>query len=108
MPACELSAADQVKRHLLSAPIGSLTATDVASAMFITKRTLQRRLERDGTSYRETTEELHSELAGRHLRESDQVVESIAVLLGYFDTSAFRKAFRRWYGQSPEEYRRNL
>ncbi len=47
-------------------------------------------------------------LAYRHLREPGQTVESISVLLGYCDTAAFRKAFRRWYGQSPGEYRRNV
>jgi AraC-like DNA-binding protein len=108
IPAASVSAADRVRRLLLSSPIRSVTATDIAGTMFVTKRTLQRRLEREGTSYREITEKLNSELALRHLCEPDQTVESISVLLGYFDTAAFRKAFRRWYGQSPGEYRRNL
>jgi AraC-like DNA-binding protein len=94
-------------RLLLSSPIGSITATDVARAIFVTKRTLQRRLEQEGTSYREITEKLYSELAARHLREPDLSIESVAVLLGYYDTAAFRKAFNRWYGQSPSDYRRS-
>lgn len=108
MPANGLSTAERVRRLLLSAPIGSLKATDVAGAMFVTKRTLQRRLEREGTGYRAITEKLHSELAIRHLREPGHSVESIAVLLGYFDTAAFRKAFHRWFGKSPSEYRRGM
>lgn len=108
MPESDLSTADRVRRLLLSSPTGSLTASDVAQAMFITKRTLQRRLDREGISYRDITEKLLSELAIRHLGESAHTVESIAVLLGYFDTAAFRKAFRRWYGQSPTDYRRDL
>jgi AraC-like DNA-binding protein len=108
MPATDISTADRVKRLLLAAPIGSLTATDIAGALFVTKRTLQRRLEQEGTSYRDITEKLHSELASQHLREPGQTVESISALLGYCDTAAFRKAFRRWYGQSPGEYRRNV
>jgi AraC-like DNA-binding protein len=108
MPASNLSTADRVRRLLLSAPIGSLTASDVACTLFVTKRTLQRRLERESTSYREITEKLHSELAVRHLREPGQTVESIALLMGYFDTAAFRKAFHRWHGQSPAQYRHNL
>ena len=108
MPATDLSSTDRVRRLLLSAPAGTLTATDVARAMFVTKRTLQRRLEREGTSYRGITEKLHSELAVRHLRETGQTIESVAVLLGYYDTAAFRKAFHRWYGQSPGEFRRAL
>ena len=41
----------------------------------------------------------------RSLRESGLTVEAVAVLLGYSDTAAFRKAFRRWYGQAPTAYR---
>lgn len=108
LPQTGLPTADRVKRQLLSAPIGSVTATDIARTMFVTKRTMQRRLEREGTSYREITERLHAELADRYLGEAKQTIESIAVLLGYYDTAAFRKAFRRWYGQSPGQYRRNL
>ena len=108
MPATDLSNADRVRRLLLSAPAGTRGAEDVARAMFVTKRTLQRRLEREGTSYREITEKLYSELAVRHLRETGHTIESVAVLLGYYDTAAFRKAFQRWYGQSPGEYRRGL
>ena len=108
IPSTSLSNTDRVRRQLLSAPLGNLTATDIARAMFITKRTLQRRLEREGTNYREITEKLYSELAIRHLRDPRHTVESTAALLGYFDTAAFRKAFRRWYGQSPGAYRRSV
>lgn len=105
MPTAALSTGDQVRRLLLSSPIGRLTADDVARAMFVTKRTLQRRLDSEGTSYREITETLTSELAARHLLESNMTIEAVATLLGYYDTAAFRKAFRRWYGQSPSDYR---
>ena len=105
MPAAALATSDQVRRLLLSSPIGSLTADDVARAMFVTKRTLQRRLDAEATSYREITETLTSELAARHLLDSDMTIEAVATSLGYCDTAAFRKAFRRWYGQSPTDYR---
>ena len=105
MPVSTLSAADQVRRLLLSGPMGTLTLNDVARAMFITKRTLQRRLGREGTSYRDIIETLSANLAARHLLESEMTVEAVATLLGYYDTAAFRKAFNRWYGRSPGEYR---
>ncbi len=107
MPTAALSTSDQVRRLLLSSPIGTLTADDVAQAMFVTKRTLQRRLDHEGTSYREITETLASDLAARHLLDSDMTIEAVATLLGYYDTAAFRKAFRRWYGRSPSDYRTN-
>jgi len=54
------------------------------------------RLEREGTGYRDIREHLLSELAARHLRESRLPVDAVAILLGYSDADAFRKAFRRW------------
>jgi len=103
-----LSTRNWVERLLLSSPLGRLGAVDVAQAMFITKRTLQRRLDREGTSFRKILERLLSELAARHLLDSDLSVETIALTLGYNDASAFRKAFHRWYGQSPTRYRRAM
>ena len=99
------AASDQVRRLLLSQTPGSVTESDVARAMFISKRTLARRLEGEGNSYRNIREKLLAELAGRHLRDSGLSVEALAALLGYSDTAAFRKAFRRWYGQTPSDYR---
>ncbi|MEH6567750.1 MAG: AraC family transcriptional regulator ligand-binding domain-containing protein [Halioglobus sp.] len=108
MPDTAMSTGRRVERLLLSSPMGSLTADDVARAMFVTKRTLQRRLDQEGTSYRGITEKLYAALADRHLREPNLTVETVAILLGYNDTAAFRKAFHRWYGQSPGEYRANV
>ncbi|WP_415059001.1 AraC family transcriptional regulator ligand-binding domain-containing protein [Halopseudomonas sp.] len=105
MPSSQLSTRDRVRRLLLSNPAGTMTANDVARALFVTKRTLQRRLELEGTSYRGVTESLLAELATRHLGEGGLTIESVAVMLGYNDTAAFRKAFHRWFGQSPSDYR---
>jgi AraC-like DNA-binding protein len=105
VPKSALSTADRVKHLLLSKTPGAVTETEVARAMFVSKRTLARRLEREGDSYRAIRERLLSELAARHLRESTLTVESVATLLGYNDTAAFRKAFYRWYGQAPSEFR---
>jgi AraC-like DNA-binding protein len=105
VPKSALSTADRVKHLLLSKTPGTVTETEVARAMFVSKRTLARRLEKEGDSYRAIRERLLSELAARHLRESALTVESVATLLGYNDTAAFRKAFYRWYGQAPSEFR---
>ena len=72
----------------------------MARALFVSKRTLARRLQAEHTSYRAIRESLLSELATRYLRDSSQTVESVSALLGYNDTAAFRKAFRRWYLQN--------
>jgi len=104
-PASVLPTSDQVRRVLLSQTPGSVTESDVARALFVSKRTLARRLEGEGNGYRKIREQLLAELAGRHLRDSGLSVEAVAALLGYNDTAAFRKAFRRWYGQTPSDYR---
>jgi AraC-like DNA-binding protein len=104
-PGSSLSMADQVRRLLLSQPAGSITETDIARALFVSKRTLARRLDKEGTGYREVRDEVLSELAMRHLRESDLTVEAIAALLGYHDTANFRRAFRRWFSLTPSQYR---
>lgn len=108
MPTARLSTTDQVRRMILSSPIGSLSATAVAQALFVTKRTLQRRLEQEGMPYRELIEKLYAELAIRHLQEPGMTIETVSALLGYNDSAAFRKAFQRWYGQSPSRYRQRI
>jgi AraC-like DNA-binding protein len=105
IPGKALSNSDRVRRVLLSQPGGSVTEVDIARSMYVSKRTLARRLESEGTSYRAIRESIFSDLAARHLRESGLSVESVATLLGYSDTAAFRKAFRRWYGCSPGKFR---
>ena len=105
-PANSLSMRNRVKRLLLSMPPGAASEESVARALFVTKRTLARRLQHEGTGYRKIRETLFAELAARHLRESDLSVEAIAALLGYHDSANFRRACRRWYGISPQELRR--
>lgn len=105
VPVAALSTGIRVRRLLLSSTPGSVTETEVARAMFISKRTLARRLEKEGTSYRVIREKMLSELAARHLGESSLTVEAVAALLGYNDNAAFRKAFHRWYNMSPSAFR---
>lgn len=104
-PGSSLSMGDQVRRLLLSQPAGSVDEADIARALFVSRRTLARRLEREGTGYRQIRDDVLAELAVRHLRESDLTVEAIAALLGYHDTANFRRAFRRWFGTSPSQFR---
>lgn len=107
VPGAALSLSDRVRRLLLSKPAGSVSEEDAANALFVSKRTLARRLKREGTGYREIREALFADLAARHLLDSDLTVEAIAALLGYHDTANFRRAFRRWYRVSPNEFRCN-
>lgn len=105
LPPTALSMTDRVRRRLLSTPAGVAKEEDVARELFVSKRTLARRLGQEGTGYREIRDALFAELAASHLRQSELSVEAIAALLGYHDSANFRRAFRRWYGLSPSEFR---
>jgi AraC-like DNA-binding protein/transcriptional regulator with XRE-family HTH domain len=79
----------------------------VADELHLTTRTLRRRLQQAGTSYQNLIEQLRHRLAVEHLLHSQRSVDDIASLLGYSDPSNFGRAFRRWTGQSPRDYRRD-
>lgn len=98
--------AAKVRMLLLMKPFATTTEKDVSDSLFVSRRTLGRRLESEGTSYREVRDSVLSELSIKCLGETAQSVESIATTLGYSDSAAFRKAFRRWTGQTPSDFRR--
>ena len=105
VPAASLSSTDQVRRLLLSRPAGAANEEDIASALFVSKRTLARRLAREGSGYRQLREQVLAELAAEHLRDSRLSVDSVAELLGYHDAANFRRACHRWFGMAPREFR---
>jgi AraC-like DNA-binding protein len=108
VPSASLSMTDRVKRLLLSIPLGEASEEQIARALFVSKRTLARRLEAEGSGYRHIRELLLAELAERHLKDSTLSVEAVAAALGYHDAANFRRAFRRWYGMNPSAFRRAL
>jgi AraC-like DNA-binding protein len=84
---------------------GRLAVGTVAGQIGLTARTLQDRLKDEGTSYSEVLETARRELAHRYLREDQLSVPDIALLLGYSEASAFHRAFKRWTGLTPRQYR---
>jgi AraC-like DNA-binding protein len=99
--------AAQVKRELLGFfPAGTPTQAAVARAVGLSARTLHRRLADAGTSFERLLDDTRRELAAEYVRRSDYAVGEIAYLLGFAETSSFNRAFRRWTGKSPSEFRR--
>jgi AraC-like DNA-binding protein len=80
-----------------------LTMQEVAKGFGMSERTLRRRLEDEGTSFRERLDRVR-ELRALELMQTHQVQE-IATLVGFQDARAFQRAFRRWTGKSPTELR---
>ncbi len=82
--------------------------TSVAARLNVSTRTLNRRLQHEGSSYRDLRNAVLREWAERYLEESSYSVEAIAAALGYGDVSNFRRAFRGWTGLSPGAYREEI
>lgn len=84
------------------------TIIHAATRLHTSKSTLQRRLRDEGTTFQELLDVTRRELALRYLRSSALSNQQIAHLLGYRDTSAFQRAFRKWTGTTPQELRRGV
>lgn len=104
-PADELLALvrQQILRRLRA---GSVSIQAVAAALDLSERTLQRRLGESGVTFNELVEGMRLELSRRYLRQDHLSLTEIGYLLGYSELSAFSRAFRRWTGISPIEFRR--
>lgn len=98
----------QLQKMMLSQPLGTLNEEDAAAALFMSKRTLARRLQKEGTGYSDIRDKLLSEQACYYLSHSHLSTEAIASLLNYYDSANFRRAFKRWFKVSPQQYRQML
>jgi AraC-like DNA-binding protein len=96
----------RVRGMVLSAGGTVPTLSQVASRLFVSTRTLRRRLEDAQTSYQEIVADTRRDLAVRYLIQTSLSTEAIAEILGYSETANFRQAFKRWTGESPQQYRR--
>lgn len=87
---------------------GEPTRAVVARELAVSERTLHRRLAEEGTSFQQLLDRTRRDLADQHIRRDDLSVADIAFLLGFHDQSSFFRAFRRWYGTSPQQHRAKL
>ncbi len=96
----------QVRQVLCrSLPQGEPKRAAVADALHLSQRTLQRRLQDEGTSFQHLLDDTRRELAEQYLAQPHLALLEIAYLLGFADPSNFFRAFRRWFGVTPGEYR---
>ncbi len=87
---------------------GSPGADAVAARLNCSRRTLNRRLRKYGRSFQQVLDECRLELARNYLTDPQLSITDISGLLGYTEHSAFTRAFRRWTGTTPAEFRRSL
>lgn len=96
----------QVRSVLRTALLTSQAGADQVAALFsMHSRTLNRRLQAFGTSFRTLVDEGRFEIARQMLENSAMHVGEIAEMLNYADASAFTRAFRRWSGVAPAHWR---
>ncbi|HEX2678289.1 MAG TPA: AraC family transcriptional regulator ligand-binding domain-containing protein [Polyangiales bacterium] len=93
---------EHVGREIAS---GSLGADIVSKRMAMSARTLHRKLTDANTSYRAVVDEVRKELALRYLEDKTLAVREVGHLLGFTTSPSFHRAFRRWTGTTPAEYR---
>ncbi|PKM29388.1 MAG: AraC family transcriptional regulator [Gammaproteobacteria bacterium HGW-Gammaproteobacteria-11] len=97
--------ARQVLQALMSRSGHLYTAGEVAGWLGLSERTLHRRLAAEGQPYRALDQRVRRTLAERLLRDSALGLESIAQQLGYAEAASFSRAFKRWTGLSPDQWR---
>lgn len=83
------------------------TLDDLAHYFSLHQRTLNRRLKDSGTSFRELYAEARHQTACQLLCDTRSSIQTIATLLGYSDVTAFNRAFSRWEGMPPAQWRRH-
>ena len=91
-----------------NAALGDHGAAALANRLGLSQRTLQRRVADLDTSVSAIIDEVRSATARQLLTDPELSLFEIALALGYSSDSAFRRAFRRWTGQTPAQYRRAL
>ena len=101
--------AGQLKRKLADLMArGEANADAACRALQLSRRTLQRRLKAEKTSFQKVLTEVRAELAVNYLKDARLKSLEIAMLLGYSNISSFTTAFKSWYNVPPAEYRQKF
>jgi AraC-like DNA-binding protein len=104
--ATELRPADEVERYLRARPPARIPdISTAAQALGLSARSLRRRLAADATSYRNLVRETLEASAGHMLRDPRKAIQETAHALGFSSVGAFHRAFKRWTGMTPAQYR---
>jgi len=101
--------AGQLKRMLAELmAAGEANADAACRALLLSRRTLQRRLRAEKTSFKKVLQEVRAVLAVNYLSDKRLNGLEVAMLLGYSSISSFTTAFKSWYDIPPAEYRQKF
>ncbi len=96
----------QVRSKLLEQlSSGHATQESVARSLHMSSRNLQRKLKDDGTTYKDLLDQTRRDLAEQYVRQKHLSIKEITYLLGFSESANFSRAFKRWTGRSPSEFR---
>jgi len=101
--------AGQLKRKLADRmACGEANADAACRALKLSRRTLQRRLKAEKTSFQKVLQEVRAVLAVSYLSDRSLKSLEVAMLLGYSNISTFTTAFKSWYNMPPVKYRQKF
>lgn len=86
-------------------PSGNVSDEQVAAELNMSTRALQRKLHDKGTTFKGVLTEVRQELADKYIRNNQLSLTEISFMLGFSEVSSFSRAFKRWTGESPSDYR---
>lgn len=98
----------QVRAVLRPSAEGYPSLSDVAAKLFLSERTLKRRLGESGTSFQVLLDDARRRVAVELINAGQLNLQQIAQTLGYTDPAAFTRAFKRWTGERPSDFRENF
>lgn len=96
---------DVVDKIIERLPDGPPNQQQIADALHVSNRTLQRKLKGEGTSFMDLLQDTRLQLARKYLRHPNRSVVETAYLLGFSEPSTFSRAFKRWTGEAPADFR---
>lgn len=100
---------ERVRSTLLETlPAGEVSMQVISRKLAVSARTLQRRLQDEGTSFQQTLDSLRESLAYHYLRNTTLSSAEISFLLGFDDSNSFARAFQSWTGKTPQRLRTEI
>ncbi|MFJ3485751.1 AraC family transcriptional regulator [Pseudomonas sp. NPDC090202] len=102
----EATLLDRARQTILTTlHLGEPVLEEIAHNLGLSEWALQRKLRDQGLSFTQLVDQIRQESAMAHLKQQNLSVTQLAALLGYSETSAFSRAFKRWFGLSPKQWR---
>jgi AraC-like DNA-binding protein len=104
---CNLTA--QVKAKIVTLlPTGDIKEEQIATVLNLSLRSFQRKLREEGEGFTNILTSIKKQMAKNYIQDSQLSINEIAYLLGFSDQANFTRAFRRWNGSTPSNYRKNI